>query len=308
MSLWSVHRQVVVVWSVLALVAAACGSDREDAPDTVTPLAPAVRHGEVDVDGVKRSYRLFVPTTLDRRQAVPLVVALHGGGNSVDSFVETTRLDQAAAVGNFVVAYPEATGLAWNAGRCCGSAPARGVDDMRFLSQLVDELVAGQSLDPTRVFMTGVSNGAMMAYRFACERADQVRAIASVAGSIMVEECAPERPVAVLELRGSDDPLVPFDGGLPDLPELDGSVPYRSAPAVAEQWAGLDGCTSPPTVSAHGAVTTTAWEGCEDATAVRMVRVEGGGHVWFAPGLGGGNQAVHATQVITDFFAGVGSP
>lgn len=300
------RRQMVVVSVAIALASTAC-SARTDGDEASAPPAAAVRHEEIDVDGVVRRYRLFVPTTLDRRRPVPLLVALHGGDNSLDSFVETTQFDKAGAVGNFVVAYPEATKRAWNAGRCCGSAPARGVDDMSFLNQLIDQLVAEQPVDPARVFMTGISNGAMMAYRFACEGADQVKAIASVAGSIMVEECVPERPVSVLELRGSQDPLVPFDGGLPDLPDLEGIIPYRSATEVAEEWARLDGCSSPPTTSAGGAVTTTAWRGCEEATAVRLVRVDGGGHVWFGPGLGGGNEAVDATEVITSFFAGLGS-
>lgn len=293
---------MVALSVALALAATACGGQTGGGGASPPPAA-AVQHHEIDVDGMPRRYRLFVPTTLDRSHPVPLLIALHGGGNSVDSFVETTQFDEAAAVGNFVVAYPEATGLAWNAGRCCGSAPKRGVDDMSFLSQLVDELAAEHPIDPARVFMAGISNGAMMAYRFACERADQVRAIASVAGSVMVEECDPGRPVSVLELRGSEDPLVPFEGGLPNLPDLEGILPYRSATEVAEEWADLDGCSAPPVTSAGGAVTTTAWEGCQEATAVRLVRVEGGGHVWFGPGLGEGNEAVEATDVVTRFFA-----
>ncbi len=79
--------------------------------------------------------------------------------------------------------------------------------------------MAEGSVDPGRVFVTGVSNGAMLAYRYACEEAERVQAIASVAGSVTVEDCRPSRPVSVLELRGSADPLVPFEGGSPDLPE-----------------------------------------------------------------------------------------
>ena len=305
MSLVRVRRQNGAVWCVVALMAAGCGSGGEDAAVLAPPPGPAVQHGEVDVDGTPRRYRLFVPTTLDRRDAVPLLVVLHGGDNSVEDMVETTRFDQAASVGNFIVAYPEATKRAWNAGRCCGSAPERGVDDMGFLSRLVEVLVEEHPIDPAQVDMTGVSNGAMMAYRFACERADQVRAIASVAGSLMVDECDPVQPVSVLELRGSEDPLIPFEGGQPDVPELQGIIPYRSALEVAQLWARLDGCSSEPAASTTGAVTSTVWESCDEGTAVRLVRVEGGGHVWFAAGLGGGNEAIDATEVITEFFSGL---
>ncbi|CAN5776262.1 PHB depolymerase family esterase [soil metagenome] len=289
----------------VAVVSAACGAGTDGESASTPSPGPAVRHGELDIDGTLRKYRMFVPTTLDRRQAVPLLVVLHGGDNSVENMVETTGFDQAASVGNFVVAYPEATGRAWNAGRCCGSAPERGVDDMGFLSRLVEVLGAEQPVDPDRVWMAGVSNGAMMAYRFACERAGQVDAIASVAGSVMVDDCRPSRPVSVLELRGSDDPLIPFEGGQPAVPELQGIIPYRSAREVAEQWAGLNGCTAGPDTSGDETVTTTAWDDCDVGSAVRLVRVEGGGHVWFAPGLGGGHEAIDATEVITEFFTGL---
>ncbi len=299
-----VAGRVVATVAALAAVLAGCGAGAGDEPDAVVaPPAPAVRHGEIDVDGVMRTYRLFVPTTLDRRRPVPLLVALHGGGNSVDSFVETAQLDRAAAAGNFVVAYPEATKGAWNAGFCCGSAPERGVDDMGFLVRLLDELQAELPVDPARVSMTGISNGAMLAYRFACERADRLHAVASVAGSVTVDDCRPSRPVSVLELRGSEDPLIPFEGGPPDLPGVEEELrAYPSALGVAELFARAAGCSPAPASSTSGVVSTSEWEGCEQGAAVRLVRVEGGGHVWFAPGLGAANAAIDATELITDFI------
>lgn len=287
----------------LVLVFAACGTAGEEATDGRQLPAPAVRQGQVDVDGIQRSYRLFVPTTLDPSQAVPLLVVIHGGGNSVQSMVDTTQFDRAASVGNFMVVYPEATRGAWNAGFCCGSAPERGVDDVAFLNRLLDELEAEQALDPSRVFLAGVSNGAMMAYRYACEQADRVAAIASVAGTVTVDDCQPSRPVSVLELRGSEDPLVPFDGGPPDLPNAAELASYPSAPEVASMWAEVNGCEGSLTASVEGLVTTTDWSGCTEGTAIRLVRVDGGGHVWFAPGLGEANSAIDATDLITEFFS-----
>ncbi len=287
----------------MAVVLGACGAGGDGERASVVAPAPAVRHGEIDVDGVLRSYRLFVPTTLDRSRPVPLLVALHGGGNSVDSFVETTQFDRAASAQNFIVAYPEATKGAWNAGFCCGSAPERGIDDMAFLNRLLDELEAEQPVDPARVSMTGVSNGAMLAYRFACEQAERITTIASVAGSVTVEECRPSRPLSVLELRGSEDPLIPFDGGPPDLPGEEVLESYPSAIQVAELFAESAGCSPSPVSSTAGVVTTSSWEDCKEGTVVRLVRVEGGGHVWFAPGLGGASGAIDATELITDLIA-----
>src|SRR5205085_2912776 len=119
---------------------------------------------------------------------------LHGGGNSVDDTVKTTGFDRAAADGDYMVAYPAGTRGEWNAGTCCGSAPSRKVDDVTFLTQVLDRLEQDYPVDRARVFVAGVSNGAMMAYRLACERADRVAGVGSVAGAVVVDPCQPSRP------------------------------------------------------------------------------------------------------------------
>src|SRR3954451_17238040 len=98
-------------------VAGACGRDAS----TTTSAAP-VQHGQVTVGGQPRSYRVFVPPTLDRRRAVALAIVLHGGGNTVDDLVKTTQFDRFAATDEFIAAYPEGIGGYWNAGFCCGPA------------------------------------------------------------------------------------------------------------------------------------------------------------------------------------------
>lgn len=267
------------------------------------PPAAPVQNRQITVDGQVRSYRVFVPPTLDRRRPVPLVLVLHGGANSVEDTVKTTLFDREASAGEFIVAYPEGTRREWNAGTCCGSAPTRKPDDIGFLTAVLDELVADHPVDPARVFVAGVSNGAMMAYRFACERADRVAAVGSVAGAVVVDGCQPSRPVSVLEIHGTEDQLIPYQGGQPSAVEAQNAPPYTSAPDMARRWAELDGCPPPAAPNVAGPVTTDSWSGCGNGSAVRLISVQGAGHIWFSEGLGPANGALDATATIWRFFS-----
>jgi polyhydroxybutyrate depolymerase len=252
-----------------------------------------------------RAYRVYVPPTLDRSRPVPLVLVLHGGANSVEDTVKITLFDREASAGEFIVAYPEGTRREWNAGTCCGSAPARKPDDVGFLTSVLDELVAEHPVDRARVFVAGVSNGAMMAYRFACERADRVTAVGSVAGAVVVDGCQPSRPVSVLEIHGTEDQLIPYEGGQPSAVEAQNAPPYTSAPDMARRWAEIDGCPPPAPPKVAGLVTTDSWSGCANGSAVSLITVQGAGHIWFSTGLGPANGALDATATIWRFFSGL---
>ncbi len=163
-------RALRVAMTVAAVALVACGDGSP--PDS--PLRPAVQQGELTVDGQLRTYRVFAPTTLEAGSRPPLVLVLGGVGNSAENMVSATEFDRQASIGNFIAAYPEGLDLTWNAGFCCASGTTSGVDDVAFLSQLIDRLVSEHDADPERVYATGVSAGAMMAYRLACERPGQI--------------------------------------------------------------------------------------------------------------------------------------
>jgi polyhydroxybutyrate depolymerase len=286
----------------LALVAgllAGCGGGR---PSPSTAVTPARQQKELVVGGQKRAYRVFAPPSLDRSRPPPLVLVLGGYGNTAESMVETTQFDRQAIEGGFVVVYPEGLGLTWNAGYCCGSAARDGVDDVAFLTAVMDQVQADHGTDRARVFVAGVSNGGMMAYRLACRAADRVAGIGSMAGAMILDDCEPGRPVAVIEIHGTADPLVPYEGG----PTVGGATrPSPSSRAVAQRWAELDRCPEAPATTAKPPVTTSTWSGCAPGSAVRLVTVDGGGHTWFAPNFGPANGAVDATAEMWAFFSGL---
>ena len=277
-------------------VLASCGrSEPGDSASPTTPR-PAVSHGALEVDAQARTYRVFAPPTIETGTPTALVMALHDSFGTAERFRDVTQFDAAAVAGNFVVVYPESLGDSWNAGFCCGRPAREGTDDVGFLVRLLDELERTYPIDPTRVYAVGASAGAMMAYRLGCDRADRVVGVASVGGTMVVDDCHPEQPVSILAIHGTEDGEVPYDGG----PTSGSPIAASSQPELINAWAELNGCSESSESQADGPV--TAWRDCREGTSVRLITVRGGGHTWFSSDFDGPAGAVDATRAITEFF------
>lgn len=249
--------------------------------------------------GRRRSYVVHVPQGRLRqgsgpREARPVVLAFHGGGGDAEGFKSYAGLDAIADREGFIVVYPHGTGvlprrlLTWNAGECCGYAMNQRVDDVGFAIAVLDDLARRTAIDPRRLYATGHSNGAMMAYRLGVERADRIAAIVPVAGGISVERFAPDRRVAVLAIHSVDDPRALYDGGAgPPFPGTDVRSSHRPAMEGLEKWRRYNGCSATTRVGEKrsgrsGTTPQTAtlldWEGC--AVRVAHWRLTGVGHGW----------------------------
>src|SRR5271165_1129168 len=154
----------------------------------------------ITVSGMIRSYIVHVPKGHDQK-ALPVVLALHGATMNGAMMAWFSDLNRKADEAGFVAVYPNGTGsrssLFWNGGNCCGSAMQNKVDDVAFVSALLDDLMRAYPVDVQRVYATGMSNGAIMAYRLALELSDRIAAIAPVAGSVGTEISQPKRPVSI---------------------------------------------------------------------------------------------------------------
>ena len=219
-----------------------------------------------------------------------------------------TGLSKLADRKGFLVAYPDGLNRSWNGEYGAGRAEARRVDDVRFTANLLDTISRRFAIDERRVYATGISNGAMLTSLLACELSDRIAAIATVAGSIGVDadrRCIPSRPVAVLEVHGTEDPLVPFEGGA-----TRGGGNVVGAVAAAQRWARRNGCATAPRLTfERDGVRCESHSECRVGTEVTLCRVHRGGHTW--PGglqylpravIGETNRAVSASTMIWDFF------
>ena len=173
-------------------------------------LAPGNHAIELRHSGLERRYVIHVPPALRERPAV--VLNLHGGGGNALAHQQYVRMDLVADREGFLVVYPDGTGpirgrlLTWNAGTCCGVAQA---DDVGFVRAVLDDLAGRIAYDASRVYATGLSNGAMMSYRLAAELSDRIAAIAPVAGSMVLLRFSAQRPVPVMHIHSVDDPRAP---------------------------------------------------------------------------------------------------
>lgn len=284
--------------ALLAVLVACGGSNRAAAP----PPPPAVQQKQLNVDSLSRAYRLFTPLSLDRSEPAPLVLVLAGVGNTAQDMVTATDFDRMAETGEFIVAYPEGADETWNAGYCCLGGAETGPDDVAFLTRVIDDVEATHQVDPGRIFAVGFSAGAMMAYKLGCDLAERIAGVGSVAGAMVLDECRPSRPVSVMEIHGTADGLVPYEGGRTAGGATQPSPPTRE---VVQRWAELNGCPTPPATTREGVLTTAVWPDCSAGTSVKLITIEGGGHTWFAPLLGPANGALDATRVIWDFLGGL---
>lgn len=230
----------------------------------------------IESGGVSRTFHLYRPQGL--ADAVPLVVMLHGGFGNGAQAERSYHWDDAANGGHFLVAYPDGLNRAWNAGTCCGEPQRDNVDDVGFLTAMVGAIAQEIPIDRARVYVTGMSNGAMMALRLGCQT-DTFAAIAPVAGTLLTD-CGAARPTSVLQIHGTADERVPYNGGpgkafgASGIPRVDGP----SAEAVNATWRAIDGCGSPTSTTAGDVTTQTA--GCADGRTVELISVAGAGHQW----------------------------
>lgn len=302
------HAAVTAAATAAAVLMTACGgTEPEPVPgssspsDEASPSTPRRAERQITVDGTQRRYRVVMPPG---DEVVPAVIALHDAGNTPDGMQEVSQLDRAAVQHGFAAVFPaavEESGRTWNAGFCCGQAPSVGVDDMAFLDALLDDLTSHERIEAGRVHLVGVSNGAVMAYHYACRHADRVAGVGSVAGTMNPETCEPSAPVPVLEIHGTADQVVPFEGGaMPDF--VQATRPAMGAEALVERWAELNGCTGQPATSGEAPVTRTVWDQCDGEATVGLVAVDGASHTWYAPEFGPVQGAVDATGEIVAFF------
>src|SRR5262245_9207463 len=249
----------------------------------------STRH-EIRAGGRTRSYRLYAPPSLDESRPAPLVLAFHGGEGEAATIEPFLGFDALADREGFLVAYPDGVDKHWNDGRENKNFASfrEGVDDVAFVAALIDAIARQHPVDPRRVFATGISNGGIFSHYLAARLATRIAAIAPVAGGIAEPFRAsfrPERPVSVLMMNGTEDPLMPYHGG-GVRHGTNGRV--LDTAEAARLWVAADGCAPPPKIEILPdtdpgdacRATRSTWTGGREKTEVVLYTLEGGGHTW----------------------------
>lgn len=263
-----------------------------------------------------RSYKIHIPPTYNGNTPTSLVLALHGGGGRSQTMEKKTEFSEKADEEGFIAVYPNGISRflllmrTWNAGHCCGIALEKNIDDVKFIRELVNKLQLQLNIDPSRIYITGHSNGAMMAYRLGTELSDVIAAIAPCAGTIggkttedsplyVIPE--PDYPVSVIALHGKLDENVPYDGGRGE--NTSGSRIDLSVNESISFWVQHNECNPIPqtNISESGNIVTDTYSGGKNGTEVVLCTIVNGEHWW--PGSDKDPyQEISATDVIWDFF------
>lgn len=263
-------------------------------------------NGSMVSSGQQREYLLYVPASYDAGKPTPLVISLHGAGLWGAAQKETSQWNRAADREGFIVVYP--TGLKGHGPTIWSVEPSDQLaKDIRFISELIDTLRSGYNIDPARIFANGASNGGGMSFVLSCTLSDRIAAVGMVAAAQTLPWiwCQDRRPVPMIAVHGTADPVTPYHGGRTWI----STRGFPSIPAWTANWARRNQCDKNP-VDQRVAVDVTRREyvRCANDADVVLYTVHGGGHSW--PGgkplpewlVGRNSNTIDATELMRGFF------
>jgi len=230
-------------------------------------------NGFITSSGKRREYLLYVPRSYDRARPTPLVISTHGAGGWPVQQRNLSGWNRLAESQRFIVVYP--SGAEGSGPRVWHEGPA----DVKFISDLIDELEADYNIDPARIYANGLSNGGEMAFVLSCKLSDRIAAVGLVGAAHMLpwSWCTDQRPVPMIAFHGTADPMAPYLGG--------GSwvvaEPLPSIPKWTAMWARRNRCAPHAIESAVSTdVTRLEYANCAEDAAVVLYTIRGGGHTW----------------------------
>ena len=296
-------------------------------PGAPSPVHPYDVEGEnlnlsLRHDGQKRSYLLHVPQNVYPGERTPLIVVLHNRGGTAKRMMRITegQFNLKADREGYLVVYPEAIDRQWNLGwHTQGASNRKGIDDVGFVETLISTLQSSYQIDTERIFIVGMSHGGMMAFRLACAMPGTFRAIATVTATLpenMLPMCAENQGTSLLMINGTDDPIVPYEGGAMEMGRRITANVLSTEETVAH-WLETSNCPSHaekdvlPDINNKDGTTVNrySYTGCSSDVRVRLYEIEGGGHTW--PGgkqqrresrIGRASKEIDACEQIWSFF------
>ena len=272
---------------------------------TTLPPSSEINYGinEFDVvfDEIPREYIVYIPENYDHSIPSPILFVFHGFGGSNNFTMNSTGFNEIADQENFIVVYPQGSLILnllahWNVG---GFTASSNTDDVAFVDYLISSLSEMYNLNLDRVYATGMSNGGFMSFLLACQLSNEIAAIASVTGSMTtqtVNECNAQREVPILQIHGTNDPVVPYNG------IQEWNTPIDD---VLDFWVINNQCSPNPIVNdledinnSNGiTVQEIIYNNGLNGSVVKHFKVNGGTHVWFQ------NEDIDSSALIWEFFS-----
>lgn len=269
----------------------------------------------------QRQYIVHLPPGYNNNNPMPTVIVLHGGSGNYQSVQGFTQMNFISNQNDFLAVYPQGIGKAppgysWADGRNT-TADQAGIDDVGFISKLIDTLYNDYNIDTNRVYICGFSNGGFMTQRLACETPDLFAAIGGLGCSMdtnLIQTCKPNQAVPMAYFSGTADPEVPYNGGAMNNPAVN---PIVAVDTAVQFWANNNNCqTAEPVVNIPNTVQSDSstvelykYTNCDCNADFYFYKIINGGHTWPGvpvpqfPQLGNTNEDIHASYLLWDFFS-----
>ncbi len=267
------------------------------------------------VDNTERTYTLHLPKSFDSQQRYPLVIVLHGRGGDSQRMEDVSGMSQKADKEGFIVVYPEGLEIlrgrrSWNANFCCGEAYVKKINDVQFISTLIDTIAEEYNIDEKRVYVTGISNGGRMTYELAASLPLKIAAAAPIAANVGRNDSRgatetitiPSAPVPLLIFHGKEDPVTPYEGG-PS--EEDPTILEFSVDDSLQFWKEVNGCSGSEIIT-FGNIQVEGFKNCD--AEIILYTINNGGHTWpgssarFTKESGFVSNEISATDLMWEFF------
>ena len=256
----------------------------------------------IEHDGKSREYLIHVPSSYENNQPLALLISFHGYGNTANEIMELSKLNDLADTNNFIVVYPQGLTFQgvthWNVG---GFTNGSTSNDVGFINSVLDDLEANYNINTNKIYACGESNGGFMSFLLACQLSERIAAIASVIGSMtpeMYNGCNPNHQMPVLQLHGTSDNLVPYQGQS-DMIAIDSVLSYWQTYNQTDSVASI---TQIPDVEQNDDSTVERYlygNGINGSSVIHY-KVINGGHDWFGAE---GNMDIQSSQIVWDFLS-----
>ncbi|PKN96414.1 MAG: hypothetical protein CVU43_20820 [Chloroflexi bacterium HGW-Chloroflexi-5] len=257
--------------------------------------------------GEDRSYQLYVPNSYNPKRPAPLVISLHGYSSKPSDMIYSSRWNDLADEEGLIVVYPLGYGSPtyWHTSGYAYSG-RNAQKDVQFFSDLIDQLEENYNIDPSRIYINGISMGGGMSHVLACSLADRIAAIGGVSGAYNYppDQCDPTRPVPFILFHGTEDATIPYNGGV--LKPY--NITYPSIPDFTAAWADQNQCSKTTSIPQEGEISSVSYTHCTQNADVVLYTIFGGGHTWpgdtpaATPTWGYTTQQIDATRLMWQFF------
>jgi len=266
------------------------------------------------INGIKRSYYIFLPPNYNPQKSYPMLFVFHGGFGNANSILKITNFRYYQNKYDFILIAPNGSGrfnkeilLTWNAGRCGGFARDSNAKDTKFIDSIIEQTAGSYNIDRTRVYLTGLSNGAMLSYKIASQLSGKIAGFAPVCGSMNYLPSTPKNPIPVIIFHGTADRHVLYKGGVPlDFFEEKTRID-KPVSAGVDFWVKNNKCNPIPIRTKIGNIIIDKYINCENNANVILYTIVGGKHAWPGgkkdyPLSDSPTQEINASKIILDAF------